>query len=366
MRRLLLVGAGHAHALLLNQLARQPLAGVEVIMLSPQPLAPYSGMVPGWLAGHYRFDDIVIDFPALAARAGADWKQGELHLLDPDQQKAVLTDGSVMPYDIVSLNVGSTLRPPPTEHAEILTLRPLADLRAGFEPLVQRWQTERSDAPCTLAAVGGGAAGFESLLAVVHRFRRMRPERIVRGELVTSGPEILPAMADRARAAALRALASAGISVKLDSAWGPRVDQDSDIVLWATGAQAHDWQCDVQRRGALSVDASGFVRIDERLMSVSHSTVFAVGDCASWCSHPLPKAGVHAVRMGPVLAANIRVALGGAGEFVRHQPQEQFLALLATGDGRAIASRGKLAAEGAWVWRWKDLIDRRFMRQFQS
>ena len=366
MRRLMLVGAGHAHALLLNRLIRQPLPGVDVVVVSPQAMAPYSGMVPGWLAGHYRFDDIVIDFPALAARAGASWRQGELHLLDPDQHKVVLTDGSVMSYDIVSLNVGSTLRPPPSEHATVLPLRPLADLRAGFEPLVQHWQTERSDAPCVLAAVGAGAAGFESLLAVVQRFRRMRPDRIVRGELITSGPEILPAMAGGARAAALRALASAGISVSLDASWSSRVDQESDIVLWATGAQAHDWQCDARRRGSLSVDSAGFVRIDERLISVSHSTVFAVGDCASWGSHPLPKAGVHAVRMGPVLAANIRVALGGAGEFVRHQPQKHVLALLATGDGQAIASRGNLAAEGSWVWRWKDLIDRRFVRQFQS
>lgn len=366
MRRLLLVGAGHAHALLLNDLIRQPLAGVEVIVVSPQAMAPYSGMVPGWLAGRYRFDEIVIDFPALAARAGSVWKQGEVHALDPDRQKVVLTDGSVMAYDMVSLNVGSTLRPPPSTHAQVLPLRPLADLRPHFERLLQRWETERGNDSCVLAAVGGGAAGCESLLAVVQRFRRTRPERIVRGELITSGKEILPAMAGRARAAALRALGRAGISVSPDSGWSPRVDEDNDIVLWATGAQAHDWQRDAERRGTLSVDSSGFVRIDERLISLSHPTVFAVGDCASWDAHALPKSGVHAVRMGPVLAVNIRVALGGTGAFVRYKPPANVLALLATGDGRAIASRGNLAAEGTWVWHWKDHIDRRFMRQFQS
>ncbi|HRH85461.1 MAG TPA: hypothetical protein PLO41_01320, partial [Rubrivivax sp.] len=125
---------------------------------------------------------------------------------------------------------------------------------------------------------------------------------------------------------------------------------------------------DPARRGVLAVDDRGFVRIDGQLRSVSHPQVFASGDCASWPGHALPKAGVHAVRMGPVLAGNLRAALLGpadAGAPKAHRPQRHFLALLATGDGRAIASRGPFGAEGAWAWRWKDRIDRRFLRQFE-
>ena len=154
--------------------------------------------------------------------------------------------------------------------------------------------------------------------------------------------------------------------LQLGSDWCDALDARSDVVLWATGAEAHDWQRDPGRRGTLAVDDAGFIRIDARLRSVSHPQIFAVGDCARWPGPGLPKAGVHAVRMGPVLGRNLRVALGEPGMLVTHHPQRRFLALLATGDRRAIASRGALGAEGAWAWRWKDRIDRRFLDQFRA
>jgi pyridine nucleotide-disulfide oxidoreductase family protein len=369
MKRLVLAGAGHAHALVLREMARRPLSGVEVVVVSPEPLAPYSGMVPGWLAGLYRFDEIVIDFPVLvsaAGAAGARWVQGEVHALDPARRQVTLTDGTTLDYDLLSLNIGSTLNPPQAEHAQVLPLRPLAMLRRHYEPLLDRWRDDRASRPFVVTAVGGGAAGFEALLAVLQRLRRLRPDRVVHGGLLTRGSVLLPGLAPAARRAAQRALDRNGVTVQLGSAWCEPVDQSSDVVLWATGAEAHGWQRDPARRGALAVDDGGFVQIDAKLRSVSHAQVFAAGDCASWAGAGLPKAGVHAVRMGPVLADNLRAALTAGGDFKRHRPQRQFLALLATGDGRAIASRGPFGAEGAWAWRWKDQIDRRFLQQFRT
>ncbi len=368
MKRLVLAGAGHAHALVLRSLAQQRLTGVEVVVVSPQPLAPYSGMVPGWLAGRYRFDEIAIDFPPLAAAAGARWWQGEVHALDPARQQLQLADGSTLDYDLLSLNVGSGLHPPPVEHAQMLALRPLAMLQQRYDALLARWVHDRSDRPFTVTAVGGGAAGFEALLAVLARLRSLRPERVLHGSLLSRGTVLLPGLAPAARRAAQRALARAGVTVQLGSGWCPAVDHGSDVLLWATGAEAHDWQRDASRRGALAVDARGFVCIDEHLRSLSHPQVFASGDCASWPGQGLPKAGVHAVRMGPVLAANLRASLQGAAGAMAlqvHRPQRHFLALLATADGRAIASRGPFAAEGAWAWRWKHRIDSRFLDQFR-
>jgi pyridine nucleotide-disulfide oxidoreductase family protein len=368
MKRLVLAGAGHAHALVLRELVRHPMPGVEIVLISPEPLAPYSGMVPGWLAGHYRFDEIAIDFPPLAAAAGARWCQGEIHALDPARRELRLADGGTLDYDVLSLNVGSTLHAPPAEHAQMLPLRPLAMLRRRYEPLLKRWANERSERPFVVTAVGGGAAGFEALLAVLSRLRALRPERVVQGSLLTRGTSLLAGLAPAARRAAFRALDRAGVTVQLGGSWCEAVDRSSDVVLWATGAQAHEWQRDPARRGALAVDDQGFVRIDEQLRSVSHPQVYATGDCASWPGEGLPKAGVHAVRMGPVLAGNLRAALrgpAGAADLRPHRPQRHFLALLATGDGRAIASRGPFGAEGAWAWRWKDRIDRHFLRQFE-
>jgi pyridine nucleotide-disulfide oxidoreductase family protein len=365
LRQLVLAGAGHSHALVLRELALAPLAGVEVRVVSPQARAPYSGMVPGWLAGHYAFDDIVVDFPRLCAAAGARWVEGEIDAIDPARRRLRLADGEELPYDALSLNVGSTLRPPPTSHALMLPLRPLAELRARYESLLARLAEERRDDPLVVTSVGGGAAGFEALLGVLAQLRATL-DRPVLGSWVSRGTELLPGFSAPARRAALRALRRADVTVQLGTAWCEVKDQGSDLVLWATGAEAHDWQRDTARRGALAVDEQGFIRIDEHLRSVSHAQIFAAGDCASWASPALPKAGVYAVRMGLVLANNLRAALGAPAPLQAFRPQHRFLALLATGDGRAIASRGPFGAEGRWAWRWKDRIDRRFLAQFQG
>lgn len=369
MKRLVLAGAGHAHALVLRELAQRQLPGVEVVVVSPQPLVPYSGMVPGWLAGTYRFADIVVNVPPLACAAHARWLVGEVQALDADSQQITLTDGTALAYDVLSLNVGSTLLPPQTKHAQVLPLRPLALLRERFDRLLALWQLNEgpADGPFVVTALGGGPAAFEALLAVLKRLRQMRPHRQVQGQLITRSSALLPGLAPRAQLAAYRALRQAGVVVQLDSDWCEAVDLGSHLVLWATGAQAHDWLRDGARRGGLAVDEAGFVCIDAQLRSVSHAQIFATGDCASWPGQALPKAGVHAVRMAPVLAHNLRAALVGGGQvgaLQTYHPQRHFLALLATADGRAIAARGAWAFEGAWAWHLKDHIDRHFVGQF--
>jgi pyridine nucleotide-disulfide oxidoreductase family protein len=363
MKRLVLVGAGHAHAHVLREWSREPLPGIELVVVSPHALAPYSGMVPGWLAGRYRLDEMVIDFNALCAAARCRWVPAEMQALDPDLRQLRLSTGEVLSYDLLSLNLGSTLRPPQGAGGHMLVMRPLSELPPAYDAVLTHWRQDPADTPWTVTAVGGGPAGVESLLAVLARLRQLRPGRPVHGSLVTRDLQLLPALSCPARRAATRALAEAGVTVQLGSTWCEPMARSSQLVLWATGAQAHDWQRDPARRGRLAVNEHGFVRIDAQLQSVSHPHVFATGDCAHWDAgpQPLPKAGVVAVRMAPALSHNLRVALGGEGRLRPYRPQQQFLVLLATGDGRAIASRGPFGASGAWAWRWKDHIDRRFI-----
>jgi NADH dehydrogenase FAD-containing subunit len=362
MKRLVLVGAGHAHALVLRAWARAPLPGVAITIVSPQAQAPYSGLVPAWLAGRIAFDDLVIDGQHLAAAAGARWQPGELDRLDTPRRQVHLADGSSVPYDVLSLNVGSTLRPPPLRHATVLPLRPLAELRRRWERLLADAAAAPSDdTPLTVTAAGSGPAGFEALLAVLARWRTLQPRRPVRGELFTLDASLLPSLSAPARRAAQAALQRAGVALHLNTPWTDALDQPGRLLLWATGAEAHDWQRDPARRGGLAVDARGFIAISPQLQSLSHAEVFASGDCAAWPGAGLPKAGVHAVRMAPVLAHNLRAALGAEPALRAHEPQRRMLALLATADGRAIASRGPFGAEGRWVLRWKDHIDQRFV-----
>jgi len=217
-----------------------------------------------------------------------------------------------------------------------------------------------------LVLAGAGHAHALVLRALVRQ--AMPGEQAVHGGLQPRGTRLLPRLAPAARRAAQRALDRAGVTVPFGSGWCTSVDQSSDVVIRTTGAEAHGGPQDPAQRDSLAVDERGFVRIDEQLRSVSHPQVFAAGDCASWSAQALPMAGVHAVRMGPGLASNLRAALkvpAAAGDLRVHRPQRHFLALLARGDGRAIASRGPFGAESAGAWRWKDRIDRRFLRQFE-
>lgn len=365
MTRLLLIGAGHAHVQLLRDWARQPAPGVELVLVTPGPLAPYSGMVPGWLAGHYSFAQICIDAAGLAAAAGARLVIANLQTLDPDQRTALLDTGETLAWDWLSLNTGSTLDPPTGLRPPVLALRPLSALQPAWDALLARHAADRSSRPLRLMAVGAGAAGFEVLLAARTRLLALQPGRPVEATLLSRGPDLLPSLAPGAVRAARRALQRVGARLQLGTALTPALAADQDLLLWATGAQAHAWQRDAARRGTLAVDGAGFVRVDVHLRSVSHPQVFAVGDCAAF-DPPLPKAGVYAVRQGPVLTAQLRAALAGATAPPGYVPQSRFLVLLATGDGRAIASRGRLSAEGRWIWRWKDHIDRGFVGRFQG
>lgn len=363
MKRLLLVGGGHAHALVLLQWAAQPLPGVEVTLVSPDPHSAYSGMVPGWLAGAYAEADLLVDLPALCRAAGVQWRQGELSAVDPEARCATLVGGQVLPYDRLSLDVGSTLEPPPLVGPELLALRPLAHLRQRWPALRRRLAAE-PDRPLRVAAVGGGAAGFEALLGVLAALRLDAPRRPLQARLLTRADQLLPGFPAASQRAARRALDRAGVRLECQVRDAVAAVTGEDLVLWATGAQAQPWQRDPARRGGLAVDAQHFIAIDAHLRATSHPEIFASGDCAGWPGG-LPKAGVYAVRQAPVLAHNLRAALLGE-PLQPYRPQRQFLTLLATGDGRAIASRGPFGAAGAWAWHWKDRIDRRFMTRFHS
>lgn len=362
MKRVVLVGAGHAHALVLQALRHTPLPNADILVISPQPLAPYSGMIPGWLAGRYALNEICIDFSRLCKAAGVRWLPGELYSLNPDNNCLQLTDGSRIDYDILSLNVGSTLYPP---NPAMLAMRPLGDLISRYQSLLGTWQSSQAKIPGKLTVVGGGPAGFETLLAIRARLVSLSPSTPVETTLITRSQEILPGHGWLARQLALRALKKATVKIRCSTQWAQSAPiRDNELVVWAAGAQAHSWQRDPARRGSLAVNEQNFVCVNTQLRSTSHPNIFAAGDCAALVQ-PVPKAGVYAVRMGPALTHNL-MAMFSTCQALEFRPQKNYLALLNTSDGSAIASRNQLAARGAWAMRWKDRIDRRFVAHFQT
>lgn len=368
-KRLLLIGAGHAHAGVLRSFAQTPLPDVEIVLVSPTSGVPSSGMLPGWLAGHYRWEEICIDFPALCRRSGARFLVENVTAIDPDAGRITLGSGGTLAYDWVSLNIGPTLVPPvaPSTSVEcrLVPLRPLYQLREPWQAVIDEVKQLAPGSAYAVLMVGAGAAGVESLLSMQHRLKQVAPQVHFTFTLAGAGDTILNGVAPAAVRRLERHLAQRGIDVVRNfSALGIEGRSvmaadgrmlSADCVFWATAAEAHRWP----RASRLQTDAAGFIQVDSMLRSVSHPNVFAAGDCASW-QQPLPKAGVYAVRMGPVLAHNLRAAMANS-EMLPYRPQPRFLTLIGTGDANAVASWGGFGWEGRWVWRWKQRIDRSFL-----
>lgn len=361
MRRLLLAGGGHAHLAVLQAFARERPPGLRATLVSPSPDTVYSGMVPGVIAGHYRAEEARIPLAPLAAAAGVDFVRGELVALDAGQRQATLGDGSVQTYDLLSLDTGSVAPRGriPGADAHAMFTRPIEGFVEGVEALVARAASQALH----VAVGGGGAAGFE--LACALACRCARAELPVRVSLVSGGPAVLAGYPRRVIEHGRRALKRWRITVfedpcasidaqHLQLGSGSRLA--CDAVLMALGPAAPGWLSG----SGLQLDEHGFVATGPTLQSLSHPQVFGAGDVASRHDVPHPKSGVYAVRAGPALALNLRRALGG-GPLVPYRPPRRTLNLLSCGDRRAIMAWGDWSAEGAWVWRWKDRIDRAFV-----
>ena len=354
-RDLVLVGGGHSHVQVLRSLGMAPLPDTRVTLVAREAHTPYSGMLPGWVAGRYRWADIHIDLGPLCRFAGARLIVGEATGLDLERNALQCAGRPPIRFDLLSINCGAA---------------PLALGAAGtpVKPIgrfLPQWRNALQDARpgAKFLFVGGGAGGVELALAA----RQALPSEL-RIELVTA--QLLPEQGAWARRLIAKKLAQAGIAVRLATAAASRdgllfLDDGEalafDRLFWVTGVAAPSWIVD----SALAKDAQGFVSVDAALRSVSHPQVFAAGDVADLQGQARPKSGVIAVRSGPVLAANLRLALGGQ-PLQRFRPQKRFLSLIGTGDGRALACWFGLALEGGWAWRWKDWIDRRFMARFQN
>ncbi|HEX5477175.1 MAG TPA: FAD-dependent oxidoreductase [Burkholderiales bacterium] len=345
MKRILLIGAGHAHLVVLRSLAKNPLYGARITLLSPNARQLYSGMLPGLIAGHYRLEETEIDVERLAARAFAEFIPDELASLDADRRLARVDRGGELAYDLVSLNVGSRVERsmPGAEYA--LPAKPFEAFLLGLEQA----------RPARVAIAGAGAAGME--LAMALRYR---------GANVTLYSKDVSVSPEAGRRAA-RALRRAGVDFRhampMDAIEpGPVVisgssRQEFDLVVLTTGAAALPWQA----ASGLATDEAGFIVVGQTLQSVSHPEVFAAGDCAALPG--VPKSGAYAVRQGEVLADALRAVVEGRAP-ADYRPQASALVLLSCGRKYAIAQRGAWSAEGRLAWHWKNRIDRGWVNSF--
>ena len=377
LRDLVLVGGGHSHVGVLRMLAMRPEPGVRVTVICTDIDTPYSGMLPGYIAGHYSFDDVHIDLGKLCAFAGARFYHDAVTGIDRERRLVLCRHRPPVPYDVLSINVGSTPQVQQVDGAlaQVVPVKPIAQFNQRWLALrekVLQWPVQNG--PITVAVVGGGAGGVELVLSVQYRLRQElkalgRNPEALRCVLLTSGDSILPTHNAWVRQRFERVLRERHVQlhtraevVKVSPGCLHTRDGrtfDADETLWVTQAGGPQWLRDT----GLAVNEAGFVRVRDTLQTMTDPAIFAAGDIADFTDRPLEKAGVFAVRMGQPLAENLRRSLRGE-PLKPYRPQRHWLALISTGDRHAVASRGPLGFAGDWVWRWKDHIDRSFMRRF--
>lgn len=365
-RELVLVGGGHSHALVIRRFGERPLPRLGVTLISESAWAPYSGMLPGHVAGFYRREEMHIDLKSLCGFAGVNFVQARVAGLDLKDHRVLCEDREPILADVLSLNVGATpqLSACPGAEQWAIPSKPVPRLLAGWEKV--QAAVRAGGQALRLVIVGGGAAGVELALAMR---RQLPPE--TEFTLIHHGAHLLPGHNPRVRIIITKLLHERGIAVRS----GERVIEvdrkdvrcesgasvTADFVFWITQAAPPSWLS----ASRLAVTSEGFVRVKPTLQSISHDWVFAAGDVATIEGAARPKSGVYAVRMARPLAANLRAYV--AGEPLRpYWPQSHCLNLIGTADGQAVASRRWLAGRAALFWRWKDWLDRRFMRQFSG
>jgi selenide, water dikinase len=370
-----LLGIGHTNAHVLRMWRMAPLKGTRLTCVSNEAVAAYSGMLPGVLAGQYPPERMEIDLVRLTAAAGARLIIDDVTSLDPARQALLFDRRAPVHFDVLSVGIGSVPGwggVQAVDGRRIVPIKPMQTFLSRLEERLQAAAAERRREAVRILVVGGGADGVEVTLCLPPYLRRVLGAD-VRFELrlVTADEQLLSGELPRTTRRIERLLGARGVQARTRSPVVQVSDRsvtladgkplEADVILWATGAAAPP----VLARLNLPTDGRGFLLTDETLRTTTGAPVFAVGDTGTIAGAPTPKAGVYAVRQGPVVWTNIQRTLSGA-PLRRYTPQRGFLKLLNTGDGSAIAEWRGATFEGAWCWRLKDFIDRRFIRKYQD
>ena len=377
IKDLVLIGGGHSHLSVLKYFAMHPMPGLRLTLITRDLHTPYSGMLPGYIAGHYHYDQAHIDLRPLAQFAKARIIHAEVHNIDPESKQIFCPDRPPVSYDLASINIGSrpgTLHIPGADRYT-LPVKPIDNFLTRWQQLSQT-VINSTNKNFHLAIVGCGAGGVEMALATQFRLHQLlaeknRDKHFLKVDLYCDSEHLLPTHNKQVRKRFEHFCKQRNIRIHT----GQRIEEiqhdqlisrdgknyPADATLWVTSASAPTWLANT----GLAVDEKGFIAVNDCLQSISHESIFAAGDIAAVINHPREKSGVFAVRQGPPLARNLKHALQHKA-LKKFTPQKNFLGLISTGDKYAIASRGNWSLQGAWLWKIKDWIDRRFMDSFNA
>ncbi|MCP6760470.1 MAG: FAD-dependent oxidoreductase [Fischerella sp. CENA71] len=388
---LVLIGGGHSHAIAVLMFGMKPLSGIRLTLITDKVDTPYSGMLPGYIAGFYSYEQCHINLRQLTNFAKAELYIDQVIDLDLENKKVICANRPEVAFDLLSIDIGSTSATISVPGAAEYTIRakPVANLLHNWNQLLEKL-TEHQQEDLAIGIVGGGAGGVElalSMQAHLYQASKVYPHKFSskREVMDNNTPKqgnldihlfqrdahLMPNHHWSVQRTVKQLIIKRGIQLHLGESVckvepGKVICKsglmvECDRIFWVTQASAPQWL----KATGLATDEQGFILVSDTLQSLSHQYVFATGDIATMVNHPRPKAGVFAVRQGKPLFENLQRFLLDR-PLKPYIPQKQYLSLIGTGDGRAIATRGCLTLPPhRLLWQWKDWIDRRFMEQFR-
>lgn len=373
-KHLVLVGAGHGHLYLLARADELRQAGYDITLVDPGDFW-YSGLAPGTFGGAFDLNADRIDIAKLCATHDVRRIPHKMTGLDQRSNQVNLGDHTQQSYDVLSLNVGSEVRPPFTVHdpGTLFTAKPIPRLFALKAALETYWH--QSDV-VHVGIVGGGASGSElacNLAGLARRHKKTAEITVLDKSAAPMAKS--PASVRRHMTRALQAFSISyvgGVTVDAQDKDGLHVSNgevvECDFSLVATGLAAPLWLQDL----GLPFDKRRGLQVQESLQSSAEPCVFAIGDCADIADYALPKVGVFGVRAAPVLHRNL-ISLASHKPLQTYTPQKRWLAAQNLGDGTGLIWwDNRLGSSFCPSWRsslalhLKNFIDFRFMDSFGS
>ncbi len=366
-KRLVLIGAGHAHMVTLKNLQQFVERGYAVTVVGPSADHYYSGMGPGMLGKTYRPGEIRFAVKKMTETRGGIFVTGKAQSLDPDRKIIRLEDGQEIPYDVASCNAGSYVPGLEglNESENIFAVKPIERLQQAQKKIIQLGENGSG----RIAIIGGGASSVEVAGNVVallqkHGLKGVSVKIFAGKGLMSRFPAWIGRHAEKSLSArgvkihrGSYVSGMAGGEVSLESG----ETHPADLIFLARGVKPSRMFADSN----LPTGPDGGLLVNQYLQCTQYPELFGGGDCIYFEDDPLDKVGVYAVRQNPVLFANLMAALEGS-PLQPFDPGGNYLLIFNLGDGTGILSKGFWRLTGKMAFKIKDYIDRKFITAFQE
>lgn len=370
MKKLVLIGGGHSHAIALREWGKKKITGIKVILISNVKKTPYSGMLPGLIAGYYDYETTHIDLEKLTKFAEVQLIIDQVIDIQPELKKVICQSGRIIDFDVLAIDIGSTPKKTAIKGADLYTIpaKPVPYLIKKWQEIVQNCQSQ-PDSPLTINIIGGGAGGVELALNMHQRLTNILKPEILTINLIHRGARILShqnkwvshqltqILNQRKINLYLRTEIKAVTATEVITKSGKKITSDYSFLV--TQAQAPLWL----QNNQIITDENGFILVQDSLQTINYDNIFATGDIATMINYPRPKAGVFAVKQGKPLLQNICKYLSNK-PLKKYKPQQKYLNIIGTGNKKAIAIWGPIACQSPLLWNFKEWLDFNFMNQF--